>query len=154
MNWKTEAVEKLRRFDAMRQSLVCLPEEIRRLESAARGLRGPTTDKIPVRGGGSRREDALLNNIVHRMELQRNLEQAESWVRCAQGALGVLTPQERLILLRLYICPEKKAVDRLCGELDMEKSSLYRLREQALRKFTLALYGVGEKPNPLTGGGK
>lgn len=144
MNWKTEAMEKLRRFEAMRRSLVSLPEEIRRLEIEAGGLRGVTTDKTPVKGGGSRREDALLNNIVHRMELQRSLEQAESWVKNTQGALGVLTPQERLILLRFYIYPEKGALERLCAEMGLEKSSLYRHRDRALEKFTVALYGIEE----------
>lgn len=148
MNWKKEAVEKLRGFDAMRQSLVSLPEEIRRLESMARGLRGATTDKNPVKGGGSRREDALLSNIVHRQELQRKLEQAEIWVKCAQGALSVLDHQERLILLRLYICPEKKAMERLGSELGLEQSSLYRHRDRALRKFTMALYGVTQTRDP------
>lgn len=145
MNWKTEAVEKLRRLDAMRQSLVSLPEEIRRLEGVAQGMRGVTIDKTPTRGGGTRREEALLNNIVHRQELGWQLEQAKSWVRSTQGALSVLTAQERLILLRLYISPEKKAADRLSGELGMEKSSLYRHRDRALLKFTMALYGL---PDP------
>ena len=142
MNWKREAAEKLRLFDAMRQSLVSLPEELRRLEIKAGDLRGNAMDKSPVKGSGSRREDALLDNFVQRQELRRKLEQAESWVKTVQGALGVLTPRDRLILLRLYIAPEKKAVERLCSELGIEKSSLYRYRDQALYKFTRALYGV------------
>lgn len=142
MNWKTEAVEKLKKMDAMRQCLVSIPEEIKRLESVAHGLRGAATDKTPVKGGGSRREDGLLNNIVHRQMLQQNLEQAQSWVASTQGALSVLTPEERLILLRLYICPERKAVERLVNELGMEQSSIYRRRDRALEKFTIALYGL------------
>lgn len=142
MNWKTEAVDKLRRFDAMRRSLVNIPEELRRLESVATEIRAAAMDASPVQGGGSRREDALLSNIVHRQELQRNLEQAQSWMRSARRGLEALNEQERMILLRFYICPEKGAIERLCAELGMEKSSLYRHREQALKKFTIALYGV------------
>lgn len=149
MNWKEEAVGRLRKFHAMRQSLVNLPEELRQLESAAPGLGGVALDKTPVRGSGSRREDAYLNHIVRRTELQRNLQRTESWMQCTQRALGVLTPQERLILLRLYISPEKKAQERLCAELGMEKSSLYRHRDRALEKFTLALYGAGEDADGL-----
>ena len=144
MNWKTEAMETLRKFNAMRQSLVSLPEEIRRLEWAAQSLRGAVTDKTPVQGGGSRREDALLNNIVQRQLLKQNLQQAESWVKSTQGALGVLSPKERLILLRLYINPESKALERLAAELGIEHSSIYRHRDRALKKFTMALYGVPE----------
>jgi hypothetical protein len=144
MNWKTEATERLRNMDTMRQSLVSIPEEIKRLESAARSVRGATTDKTPVQGGGSRREDAWLNNIVQRQMLAHNLRQAESWIRSTQGALSVLSPQERLILLRLYICPEPKALERLVGELGIEQSSIYRHRDRALKKFTMALYGITE----------
>ena len=144
MNWKAEAMEKLRRYDAMRQAAVNLPEEISRLEIAARSLRGATTDATPVKGGGNRREEALLNNLVHRQELQWSWEQARSWLKSTEGALSTLNPEERLILHRLYICPEKRAVDRLCGELGVEQSSVYRTRDQALRKFTVALYGALE----------
>lgn len=144
MNWKTEATDKLRRFDAMRQALVNLPEEIARLETAARSLRGATTDSAPVKGGGSRREDALLSNLVHRQELQWRLEQAKSWVRTTERAMGVLTAEERLILLRMYISPEKNAPARLCNELGIESSSVYRHRDRALEKFTMALYGTPE----------
>ena len=145
MNWKTEAVEKLKKMEAMRQSLVSIPQEIGRLESVARGMRGATTDKVPVTGGGSRREDAWLNNIVQREMLARSLEQAQRWVNCVQGALSVLAPEERLILMRLYICPERKAVERLAGELGIEQSSIYRHRDRALEKFTMALYGLAEQ---------
>jgi hypothetical protein len=33
-------------------------------------------------------------------------------------------------------------MDRLCQELDLEQSSIYRKRDQALRRFTTALYGI------------
>ena len=142
MNWKNEAMEKLRRLDAMHQSLQNLPEEISRLEQEACGIRSARTDGTAVKGGGSGREDALLNNLVHRQELQRTLEQARSWVRITDRALGALSPEEKLIMHRLYICPERGAIGRLCTELDVEQSSIYRKRDRALRKFTVALYGT------------
>lgn len=144
MNWKTEAMEKLRRYDAMRQAAVNLPEEISRLEAAACSLRGANLDAVPVKGGGNRREDALLSNLVHRQELAAALQQAQSWLRSADRALAALTPEEKLVLHRFYIYPERGSVDRLCGELGVEQSSIYRKRDKALRKFTLALYGAEE----------
>lgn len=35
-------------------------------------------------------------------------------------------------------------MDRLCEELGLEKATVYRRRDAALRHFTLALYGVTE----------
>jgi len=39
MNWKTEAMEKLKRYEAMRKSVENIPEELCRLELAATGIR-------------------------------------------------------------------------------------------------------------------
>ena len=88
------------------------------------------------------REDSLLNNMVHRQELSFALQQAELWLDVTDRALGALTPEEKLILHRLYIYPERGAIERLCGELGIEQSSIYRKRDKALHRFTLALYGT------------
>lgn len=144
MNWKTEAVEKLRRYEAMRQAVINLPEEIKRLESVATGLRSTMRDTTPVRTSGDGREEMFLSNLVHRQELQRSWEQAQSWVRTVSSGLNVLTPEEREILQQLYICPEKNAVQQLSQSLGVEHSSIYRRRDRALFKFTMALYGSME----------
>ncbi len=144
MNWKAEAMEKLRRYDAMRQAMVNLPEEIRRLEAEAYSLRGMRMENDPVKDGGGRQEDVLLSNLVCRQELSATLEQTGNWLRVADRAMAALTPEEKLILHRLYIYPERGSVDRLCGELNVEQSSIYRKRDKALRKFTYALYGACE----------
>lgn len=143
MNWKNEAADKLDRYEAMRASLVNLPEELRRLEQEAEGLRAVDTEKLHVVTSGSS-NDRLLNNLVRRQELQQILEQTQSWVRSMDRALGVLEPNERLLLERMYIQPGKGGVQWLCRELDCEVSSVYRRRDKALHKFTLALYGTVE----------
>ena len=98
--------------------------------------------------GGStdnrRREEALLNNIIHRQELLWTLEQAQMWLKSTDRALSALTTDEKLILHRLYIYPEKGSVERLCKELGLEVSTIYRRRDRALRRFTLAYYGIDE----------
>lgn len=141
MNWKAEVMEKLRKYDAMCQSLQNIPLEVKRLEADARAIRGARTDGTPVKGGGSRREDVLLNNLAHRQELSWALEQAQFWVEITRRGLDTLTPEEKLVLHRFYLCPERGSVERLCMELGVEQSSIYRKRDKALHKFALALYG-------------
>lgn len=143
MNWKAEALEKLQKLDPMRQALRNIPVELSRLEIDACAIRGTNLDRPAVKTSGHR-EDALLNNIVHRQELTWNLEQAKRWVDTVQDALRTLSPEEKTILSRLYICPEKGGLERLCQELGVEQSSIYRKREKALRRFTQALYGYTE----------
>ena len=142
MNWKAEAKEKLRKYDAMRLATINIPQEIERLEIDARSIRSARTDATPVPGGGNRREEAMLNNIIHRQELAWTLEQAHLWLQSTDRALTALTNEEKLILHRLYIYPEKGGLDRLCKELDVESSSVYRRRDRALKHFTLAYYGI------------
>ncbi len=144
MNWKREAIDKLKNYEAHKQALECLPKEIRRLESAYTGIRSATTDGTPISGGGSTREDSMLSNIVHRDELKRRLKEARLWVAQVDKALAILDDEERLVLDRFYIHRTKGAVEVLCESLNLEKSAIYDRRDKALRHFTLALYGITE----------
>lgn len=144
MNWKIEAMGKLKQYEAKKQALQNIPMEIARLELAMKSIRSATADGTPVQGGGSGREDMLLSNIVHREELQRALEQAKAWVKIVEGGLSVLGEDERLILDRFYINPAPGNVDRLCGEMGIEQATVYRRREKAIHHFTISLYGCIE----------
>jgi len=144
MNWKREAIDKLKNYEAHRQALENIPREIKRLESAYTGLRSASTENAPVSGGGGTREDCVLSNIVLRDELKRRLKEARLWVSQVNKALAVLDDEERLVLDRFYIHRAKGAVEALCESLSLEKSAVYDRRDKALRHFTLALYGVTE----------
>lgn len=144
MNWKNEAIEKLRRYDIMRQALRNIPEEIERLKMEAAIMRRASTDNLGVCSSGSRQEDAQINNIVRRQELEQTLSQVRQWLSVADRGLMALEEDQRLVLQRLYLYPQKGAVERLCAELGMEQSSVYRKRDQALHRFTAAIYGFLE----------
>lgn len=144
MDWKREAIDKLRNYEAHRHSLESIPLEIKRLESVCAGIRSAVTDGTPVSGGSSTREDVLLSNIVHRDELKRRLKEARLWVSMVDKALAILTDNERLVLDKFYIHQVKGNVDALCEQLHVEKSAVYDRRDKALRRFTIALYGVTE----------
>lgn len=143
MNWKAEAKEKLQRYDAMRLATINIPEEIARLELDARSIRAARAD-APVTHGGNRREEALLNNFIQRQELEWTLEQAQKWLQTTDRALTALSKEEKLILHRLYIYPEKGSLERLCREIGVEMSSIYRRRDKALQHFTMAFYGIAD----------
>lgn len=145
MNWKAEAVEKLRRYDAMCRARENLPLELRRLEQEYTAIGTGMTDRIGTGSGNVRsREDWMLNNVMARQQLTWSLDQARSWTDLVERALSALSSNEQLILRRLYILPQSGALDQLCEELGMERSSVYRHRDKALSKFTLCLYGAQE----------
>lgn len=144
MDWKKEAIDKLRQYEAKKQCVKIIPEEIKRLELEMANIRSATGDGTPMPGGGSRREDMLLNNIVLREELERTLEQAKIWVKEVDGGMEILNQTERQVLDRFFVHPEIGAADRLAGELGLDVKTVYRRRDSALRRFTVSLYGAVE----------
>lgn len=144
MNWKTEAVDKLKQYEAKRKSLQNIPMEISRLESDMVRIRSASADGTPVNGGGSGREDMMLSNIVHRQELERSLEQAKTWVALVDAGLEILSAEERKILDRFYINPAKGTADRLACDFGVDVKTVYKRKDAALRRFTICLYGCCE----------
>ena len=140
MNWKLEAKEKLQSYPTRRASLSSLKNELRRLEYEAEGLKSPTLGET-VRATQDR-DDRIVTNLVHRKELEQRLRETELWLGTVDGALSALTEQERLVLRRMYMEPGRGNLDRLCEELELEKSMVYRRRDGALERFTSALYGI------------
>lgn len=144
MRWDLEAIAKLREYTARTAALTTLPMEIKRLEEDCGRIRSATADGTPVHGGGNTREDMLLSNICLREELKMQLTDTQKWIAVMDNALAALTDEERLVLDRFYINPHKGNIDRLCGELFVEKAGVYKRKDKALRHFTVALYGKVE----------
>lgn len=141
MRWDLEAIAKLKDYSAKKNAAANIPEEIARLEDDFKHIRSATTDSTPVDGGGNKREDMLLSNICLRAELWHQLNDVERWIATMDGALAKLDASERLVLERFYITPHKGSIDRLCEELAIEKATVYRRKEAAVRKFAKVLYG-------------
>lgn len=131
-------MDRLRRYPAMRNSLEAIPRELERLTEEAQGIKSMRLGVVGNRTIRAR-ENRLLDNLVRRQELEMQLHRAGGWVEDTDDALELLTAQEQKILRRLYM--EEADATAVCRELGMERSSLYRYRDEALRKLTLALYG-------------
>lgn len=144
MNWVREAESKLRDYSAKEQSLESVTERITQLNLEMSCVRSATTDGTAVHGGGNGREDALLNNIAERDELERAKLSTAEWLEWVNGALTALSDTDKNLLDKFYINRRKGHVERLCEEMHLEKAQVYRRKEAALRKFTLLLYGATE----------
>ena len=145
MDWKTMAIDDLREYNARRQSLEILPLQIMEIEAEMTGIRSSgNMASVSVSGGSGSREDVLISRLVKKEKLQGNLDRAKLWVKFMDKGLAALTEDERHILDRFYINPAKGNVDRLCEELFVEKTALYKRKDAALRRFTVALYGCAE----------
>lgn len=144
MDWKREAEEKLRQYEARKSSLARTAAEIQRLEADLTRIRSASTDGTPVAGGTNTREDMLVGNIASREELARARRDTFRWLAVMDSAMAELSEEERLILDRFYIHRAKGHVDRLCEEMHLERTQVYARKDAALHRFTLLLYGVTE----------
>lgn len=138
MEWKAEAVEKLKSYQAKKLSLQITAEEIDRLtlqiEEKYRAARRLNITSKPE-------ESAPLDDIAHRAELKFERDNTSRWVDMMDKALSALSDDERLILDRFYINREADSIELLCEELCLERSRVYQLKDKAVRHFSLVLYG-------------
>lgn len=139
--WRMLAVNDLQTLKAKRQALVNIPEQIAELEAQATSIRSATADGAPVKGGGSGREDMLLNNITEREELEEELEQTRKRVQKIERALGILTSTEQRILQVRYIDRESGAISKLSCELNLEERTVRNRQTDALKQFAIAMRG-------------
>ena len=61
--------------------------------------------------------------------------------QCIERSMQWLEEEEQLLLEKLYIVPKEGNIDRLCGELGVEKTTVYRRGRKALRHFA-AIYAA------------
>lgn len=145
VNWCVFSIQRLRDYENRKAAIENLTEQIKLLEEKFKAIRSATTDATPVQGGNdNKREEMLIHNIATREELQKNLDITIQEVELTEKGLATLNEDEKRILERFYINRSKGYVERLCDELFISKTELYRQKEEALKKFTMVCYGIVE----------
>jgi len=144
MRWSDCAVQDLKKYAGLKASIDNIEERIEALEIKFTGIKGAKTDKIPVHGGGSKWEDYMLDNIVERERLGLLLQADRIIAGIIERGLQALDKTERHVLDRFFIHRRKDHIDTLIEELGVEQSQIYRMKDQALYKFTIHMYGIEE----------
>ena len=142
VDYKKLAAEDLKKYNFMRQSLANIPQQIDALKEASLSVKAGMSDSEPISGGGSHAEDRLLTNICKRQMLQHNYKYMALLVEAMDEALNNLDDRERAVLDGLYINPV--GVEYLADKIGYEKSHIYRIKDEALKKYTVAMYGIVE----------
>lgn len=144
MNWAVLSVQRLKDYEKRKYALANIPEQIRSLEEQFVSIRAASTDATPVRDSSNRREDMLVYNIAKREELKHNLSIARREVKLTEKGLDALTEEEQRILELFFIRRPDNHIEKLCDELFTSKTELYRRKDEALKNFTIAVYGIVE----------
>lgn len=144
MRWSDCAVQDLKKYAGIKASLDNIAERVEMLEMRFTSIKGQQTDRTPVQGGGSRWEDFLLDNIVERERLTLLHTVDTKLVALIDKGLASLNQTERKVLDRFFIHRQRDHVGSLAKELHLEQSQIYRIKDQALYKLTINMYGIEE----------
>ncbi len=141
MNWQECAVQDLKKYRAQKNSLEIIPERITALRLRSQSAKSADPSRPRV-SGGKHAGDALLDNIVERDRLKLAYNANKRLLALVDRGLSTLTENERTVLTAFYIEPAESKIDYLREALGFEQSHIYRLKDEALYHFTLAMYGV------------
>lgn len=145
MKWQNIVIEELEHHYSKINSLENIKSKIENLECKKSSLKGAQYDRVPCTGsGGTHWEDNLLNTITEIDKLKATYRQNKRDVERISKSLAKLTPQEYKIIDGFFLSKRKNNAYELSRELKYEKSHIYNLKECALRKLTMELYGREE----------
>ena len=141
MDYKEMAIKRLREYGSRVVAVENLRQQLEALRAEQTAIRSATTDSEPVSGTtGSRREDAMISNIMKQDALQENLKIARHEIAVTGRGLAALSTDEKAVLDVFYM--HHRPIKDVCEETHIEKSTLYRKKDTALRDFTIACFGI------------
>ena len=143
MNWKKEAVNLLKEYPQRKDSLQSLKQRHAMLERELREL-NEHGGKPQVKGELTAAQEQLLSSTTEQKQLLLNYQLAKLQLQWIEKGLSALDEDERMVLEGFYFiggpCVKGDLMDALC----IERTALYQLKDRALRKFTMSMYGLLE----------
>lgn len=137
-------MEDLENYERRRLAIRNLEERIEVLRQRFESTRGARLDGTGYQPGTAQVEEALVENIAERERLQENLTQAKRMVQVVERGLAALPEEKRRVLEHFYKRDGQGKAIRASLEMHVDRATVYRMRDEALREFTLAMYGVVE----------
>ncbi len=144
MNWKKEAINLLKDYPVKMYALENLKERYTMLELESKSIRASQTSSIPLKGDLNRQQEHLINSLAEKEQLQANFRFTKRHINWIEKGLSSLEEDERQVLEGFFIKGDSRAKEDLMDQLAIERSALYDLKEKALRKFALSMYGLIE----------
>ena len=142
MNWKKEAENDLRNYARRVTSLEATKEKIKALTDQMQAIKSGLSDSTPVIGSGDKSQENMINCIAEIERLQFTQKATERLVAMVEKGLESLSEGEYKVLDLFYIHRERGHVEKLSEMLHLEQAQIYRIKDAALYKFTVSIYGI------------
>lgn len=146
MDWKREAAQELKSYPLRLAAEQALAEELQELEEQLLALPGGGGRPGGTLAGGKtgRAGERLAALLDERGRKADNLQLTRRQLARTRRGLAALNARQRELLDRFYIHRTPGHAVSLAAEWHLEQSRLYQLKDEALRDFTLARYGLLE----------
>ncbi|MEL4106765.1 DUF1492 domain-containing protein [Oscillospiraceae bacterium WX1] len=143
MNWRKEAENELKDYGRYHESLKHYSDMLKDIDNDITSIGAVKLDVAPNGGSSTHsREDWFINKLEKKNEIDTKITLVKKRMELIERALQTMSRDEKRILQLFFVERPKNYIDRLCDELGYEQSNLYYHKDIALRKFTLAIFGV------------
>lgn len=143
MNWQDEAIRDLQSYNTLKDAQESIKLKMLALNEMSKALKSTNYKTDKVQGGKiNAAEETVLNNIAERQRLSMVFNANEILIKRIDKGLKSLSYEEKTVLQDLFINCKKNAVLELSRKLAYEKTKIYNLRNNALKKFTMGMYGI------------
>lgn len=144
MDYKREAIEYLKSYKDTLNSVRNLREEISILDAELKGSAITYTD-MPGGGGVVPADDIMINKIFRKALAERGLKESSITIKRIDRILESLNDEDRHgdMLRRSFIERlSDKDIEELADEFGYSRRQFYRVREKALKRFAIQLFGI------------
>ncbi len=133
---KKQAIEALENYNSMCIAEENLKEELEATEEML--------NKLSIQGSIAALGDIELEALrAKRDNLQGRIGLLVAKKHSVERSIAALPALEQTVLRRFFITPKRKgSAESLMEEMDYEKTQIYRIRERALRRFAINLFGI------------
>lgn len=140
--WERLAIDQLREIDIKRKSLQNVKDRLTTIRYEIVDAKNSLPSLAPAVGGVLNREETRrTDNIALQKELRRSYQQLKNDIDSFEKAWEKLDQDEQLVLSKFFISRTRSYIDELCNQLFCEKTKVYQIKDEALYKFTMGLYG-------------
>lgn len=145
MNWTENAKSDLMDYAVKKAGRDNLIQRIAELTDQMDNLKAVDLTKDRVQGG-TQGNDALLAIIDEKTRLEQNLRMVSDFVDGMERGMKSLTDEEKAVLEAAYINgrPSGRYVEEVCIKINYSDRMVDYIRRDALKKFTMARYGIVE----------
>ncbi len=138
LDWKICAAEDLRKYRHMKLGLINSRERLQIIRQRVRSL------KNSLHRTYQKTDTEYVNAIVEAERIKTNIKHCENLIDMIDRGLNTLAYDERKVLEEFYMKTTPPNIVDLKARLGYETRTIYRLRDTALEKFTLTMYGISE----------